>query len=315
MSINLEIARIFYEIADILEIKKVRWKPAAYRMAAQTLESLKEDVSEIYRKKGPAGIDRLPGVGSSLTSKIIQYIQEKKISEHEKLKKTLPSGLYKMMDIPGVGPKKALLFYNKLGIKDIPQLQKAAQEQKLRSISGFKEQTEKNILESISRMNANNRIPLSKARKIASSILKELKKIPYVRKAIAAGSLRRRKPTVGDLDIVVLTDKSEKVTEKIVKMKFVNKILGKGKEKATIITKQGLQIDFRFFNEDGFGSGLLYFTGSKQYNISLREIAMKKGLKLNEYGLFKGSEKIAGRTEKEVFEALGLKFVPPEKRP
>ncbi len=314
MAANSEIAGIFYEMADILEIKKVRWKPAAYRMAAQTLESLKYDVSEIYKREGREGIDKLPGIGSSLTDKIIQYIKEKKIDAFEKLKKTLPSGVYKMMDIPGVGPKKATLFYNKLKIKNIEQLKKAAKEHKLRALHGFKEKTEKNILESINGAKQKDRIPLAEAEKIASQILRKLKILPEVKKAIVAGSLRRKKPTIGDLDIIILTNRPEKAVEKIIRTISIGKILNKGKEKVTILTQTGLQMDFRFFNTDNFGAGLLYFTGSKQHNIKLREIAIKKGLKLNEYGLFRRNKKLAGKTENEIFKALGLKFIPPEKR-
>jgi DNA polymerase (family 10) len=312
--INIEIASIFYKMADILEIKKVMWKPAAYRAAAQTLESLKENVSKIYKEQGQKGLDNLPGIGSGIAKKIIQYVKENKIEEYEKLKKSLPAGLSEMMEIPGIGPKKASLFYNKLKIRSVEELKKAAQEHRLESLPGFKTKTEENILQGIEIKKSGNKIPLKEAEKIASSILKKLKKIPGVEKALPAGSLRRKSPAVGDIDIVVLTSRPEKVVGKFVKLDFVKKVLGKGREKVTIITKQGVQSDLRFFNRENFGSGLLYFTGSKQHNIWLRKIAIKKGLKLNEYGLFRGSKKIAGRTENEIYKALGLNFIPPEKR-
>lgn len=312
---NLEIAKVFYEMADILELENIRWKPAAYRMAAQTLESLKIDVKNIYKKEGEKGLDKLPAIGSGLTKKIVQYIKEGKIDTYEKLKKSLPSGLYEMMGVPGVGPKKAWLFYNKLGIKNINELKKAAQEHKLEGLPGFKERAEENILQAIATMKSDEqRILLEKAEKIAKDVIKKLKEIPEVKNAIGAGSLRRKKPTIRDIDIVIETTEPEKVVNSFIKMNFVKKVLGKGKEKATIINKQGIQIDIRLFNKDNFGSGLLYFTGSKQHNIWLRKIAIKKSYKLNEYGLFKGNKRIAGKTEKEIYDKLGLKYAEPEER-
>lgn len=316
-NINSELAEIFYEMADILEMQNVRWKPQAYRMASQTLESLYLPVTKIYEKEGKEGIEALPGIGSGIARKIIQYIEEKKIDEHERLKKSIPAGLYEMMQIPGVGAKKASLFYNKLKIKNIDELGRAAEEHKLLGLPGFKERAESKILEGIEMMKGEqNRIPLKKAAKIAAIVLKELKKLPEVKEAAAAGSFRRKKPSVRDLDIVVLTAKPENALKKFVKMKFVKNILGIGKEKATIITKQGVQVDVRVFTDEEFGAGLLYFTGDKQHNIWLRKIAIKKGWKLNEYGLFenKTGRRIAGKTEEEIYKKLGVRMPKPEER-
>jgi DNA polymerase (family X) len=316
-NINLEIAKIFYEIADILEIQNVKWKPQAYRIAAQTLESLSEDLIDIYKREGQKGIDSLPGIGERLTEKIIQYIQEGKIDEHERLKKTLPHGLYKMMNVPGIGAKKASLFYNKLGIKSVKELKKAAKQHKLYGLPGFKEKAEENILEGIAlEENQKGRIPLKDAQKIADKILKELRKLPEIIQVEVAGSTRRKKSSVRDLDIIVKTLKPKDVIDKFTKMKFVHEILGKGHEKATIVSKDGIQVDIRVFDEEEFGAGLLYFTGDKLHNIWLRKVAIKKGLKLNEYGLFdkKTGKRIAGKTEEEVYNRLGLRFINPEKR-
>ncbi len=312
---NELIAGIFYEMADILEIKQEKWKPQAYRIAAQTLEGLKKDVEEIYKKQGIKGLERIPGIGEGLARKIIQFIETGIINEHEKLKKSIHSGLYEMMNIPGVGAKKASLFYNKLKIKTINQLEEAARKHKLFNLPGFKEKAEQNILEGISMLKKQKgRIALKQAEKIAGRILKELRKLPEVRQAIAAGSLRRKKSTIGDIDIVIKTNQPEIVAEKFVKMPFVKEVLGKGREKATIITKQSIQVDIRFFTEENFGSGLLYFTGDKQHNIWLRKKAIKKAWKLSEYGLFQGSKRIAGKTEKEIYKLLNVKFPKPENR-
>lgn len=313
---NSKISAIFYEIADILEMQNVKWKPQAYRIAAQTLESLNENVQNIYLNQGEKGLEDLPGIGKSLAKKIIQYLKTGKIEEHEKLKKTIPAGVYEMMKIPGVGAKHASLFYKKLGIKNLNQLKEALAKHKLLKLKGFKERSEQKILEGISIIKEDGRMPLSEAGKIASKILKQLKTIKEAKEIVAAGSLRRKKPTIGDLDIVIKTSKPEIVIKKAVKLPFVKKVLGKGEEKATIITEDNLQVDIRVFTKEEFGAGLLYFTGDKQHNIWLRKIAIKKGLKLNEYGLFEKStnKRIAGESEEEIYSKLGIKMLPPEKR-
>lgn len=314
--INFRIAEIFYEMADILQIKNVQWKPQAYIIAGQTLESLNENIEDIYVSGGIKALEELPGIGEGLAKKIIQYIETGKIEEHEKLKKSIPAGIYGMMRIPGVGAKKASLFYNKLGIKNISELENAALKHKLLGLPGFKERAEKKIIEGIAIMKGQKgRISLREAGKIASAIIKEVKKLKEVSECVAAGSLRRKKSTIGDIDIVIKTNSPEKVLARFVKMSFVKDVLGMGKEKAIIILKQGIQADARVFTDDEFGAGLLYFTGDKNHNIWLRKIAISKGWKLNEYGLFDKKEKrIAGRTEEEIYDKLGVKFVEPSKR-
>lgn len=311
---NLEIARIFYEIADMLELKNDKWRPQAYRIAAQTLESLKKDVEDIYLESGIKGLEELPGVGQALAKKIIEFIETGKINRYEELKTSIPSGLFEMMKIPGVGVKKARLFYEKK-ITTIKKLIQACQKHKLQGIEGFKERAEEKILEGISLVKTETRIPLKQGEKIAIVILKELKKLKEVKEAVIGGSIRRKKETIRDIDIVVLTNKPKIVADKFVKMNFVDKVIGKGEEKATIIS-QGRQVDIRMFNEEEFGAGLLYFTGDKQHNIWLRKIAIKNSWKLNEYGLFdiKTGKRIAGRSEEEIYKKLGVKYTSPEKR-
>jgi len=310
-----EIAQIFYHIADVLESQNIKWKPLTYRKAARSLENLKEDIDTLYQREGIKGIEEIPGIGEGLARKIIQYIETGKINEWERLKKTLPPGFYKLLDVPGLGVKKAKLFYEKLKIKSIEQLEKAAKSHKLIGLPGFKEKSEKNILEGIMLMKQQGgRMPLAKAEKIAGKIVSQLKKLPEVEEAIAAGSVRRKKSTIRDIDLIVKTKQPEKVIQLFTKMPFVKKVLGKGNEKATIITKQNVQADLRVFTSEEFGAGLLYFTGDKEHNIWLRKIAIKKGLKLNEYGLFRGRRRIAGRTEKEIYNVLGIAMPTPEKR-
>lgn len=313
---NSEIAQIFFEMADILELKKVRWKPRAYLIAGQTLESLKKDVSKIYEAGGEKALMDIPGIGEALALKIIQYLKENKIEEYEKLKKTVPAGLYEMMKVPGIGAKKASIFYNKMRIKDIDELYRAAEEHKLMGLRGFKEKAEQKIIDGINLFKARKpKMSLKIAQKISNKILSELKKFPEIEEAIAAGSIRRKKETIGDIDILVRTSGPEIVLNRFVKLGFVKEILGVGKEKATVMTQEGIQVDVRVFSDEEFGAGLLYFTGDKQHNIWLRKIAIKKGLKLNEYGLFdRAGKRIAGKNEEEIYFALGLKWISPEKR-
>ncbi len=315
MSLNEKIAEIFYEMADILALEKVKWKPGAYIVAAQTLESLKQDVQDIYLKKGIKGLEELPGIGEKLAQKIIQYIETEKIDEHERLKKTIPAGVYQMMKIPGIGAKKAWIFFHELGIKNIDQLDQAVKKHKLRGVKGFKEKTEENILQGIEILKSEKeKMSLKEAEKLSNSIISQLKKLPSVQEAVPAGSLRRKKSKIRDLDIVIKSDSPEKITNAFVKMSFVSRVIGQGPSKATIISKDNTQIDIRVFPDDEFGAGLLYFTGDKQHNIWLRKIAIRKGLKLNEYGLFQADKKIAGKTEEEIYKALGLKMHRPEDR-
>jgi DNA polymerase (family 10) len=314
-NLNEELAKILFKIADIYEIKQIKWKPQAYRIAGQTIESLKQDIKEIYQKEGEKGVDNLPGIGEGITKKIIQFIETGKIEEYEKLKRELPTGVSAMMDLEGIGAKKALILYNKLGIKNIQQLEEAGRQHKISKLPGFKEKSEEKILESIFlSKEKQNKIPLKEAEKIAGKIISELEKLPEVETVIVAGSVRRKKSLIRDLDIIVKTSKPKEVIDKFSKMKFVKRIIGKGLKKTTISTKENIQVDMRVTDDNSFGACLLYFTGDKQHNIWLRKIAIKKNLKLNEYGLFKDGKKIAGKTEEEIYKKLGIKILPPEKR-
>jgi DNA polymerase (family 10) len=321
---NEEIANIFYEIADILEMKEVRWKPQAYRKAARALESLDKDVKDIYNNKGEKGLEDISGVGKAIAKKIIQYIKKGKVDKYEKLKKFIPRGVEKLMKVPGLGAKTSLKFYKKLGIKSIEDLEKAAKQHKIRDLEGFKSKTEENILKNI------KFIKKTKGRKLLGHVLPTAKKIESelqdlreVKKAVVGGSVRRKKETVGDLDILVELKTNSKKKEKedsnhivdyFINRDIVNRVIAKGQARATIITKNNLQVDIRIIKSESFGSALQYFTGNKQHNIHLRKIAQKNKLKLNEYGIFKGKKQVAGKTEREVYEKLGMSYIEPELR-
>ncbi|MBI5872435.1 hypothetical protein HZB88_05150 [archaeon] len=313
--LNHKIAGIFYKIAEILEIKNVKWKPQAYRRAAKELDILKEDIRITYKKGGIKAIQEIPGIGEGLAKKIVEYMQTSRIKEYEKVKRQVPKGLIKLLSVQGLGPKKVAKFYNELNIKSIKQLKQALINHKICGLFGFDEKAEQNILRAIEMMGRKGKkMPLHTALKTANKILNALKKCDAVLKIDAAGSLRRRKESVGDIDILASSTEPERVTDFFVKMKHVKIVLAKGTTKASVVLKNGMQSDLRVVEPKSYGAALLYFTGSKEYNIELRKIAIKKGYKLNEYGLFKGKKQIAGRTEEELFEKLGLKYVKPELR-
>jgi DNA polymerase (family 10) len=313
--INKEIIKIFYEIADILEMQNVKWKPNAYRNAARAIEILHDSLKEIYEKGGIKALEDIPGIGEGLAKKIVQYIKTGKINEYERLRRTVPKHILDLMDIPGLGAKRAKILYEKLGIKSVKDLEKAVKQHKIAKLFSFGEKSEENIIRNLETMKTSEeRRPLNEVLQIANKIIKELKN--KVEKIVVAGSIRRKKAMVRDIDILAISKNPEPVMNYFTKMKNVDRILGKGKTKSTVILDNGIQADLRIVPEKSFGAALQYFTGSKDYNIKLREIAIKKGYKLNEYGLFerKTGKMVAGETEKEIFKILGVKYIEPEKR-
>ena len=312
---NLEIARIFYEMADILEMQGVEWKPRAYRRAAKAIESLTEDIEVLWHRGGLKTLEEIPGVGERLAKKIEEFLKTGKIKEYEQLKRMVPFQLHEIMSIPGMGPKKAKRLYKELGVKTIKDLEKAVKEHKIAALPGFGEKSEKDILRGIQLYKASKgRMLLGRAWFIANEIIEKLSVLKEVKKISPAGSLRRMKETIGDIDILVISTNPMKVMNFFTSMPDVKEILAKGPTKSTVILRSGIQADVRVLKPESWGSALQYFTGSKEHNIALRRIAIKKGYKLNEYGLFKGKKQIAGKTEEEIYRKLGLQWIPPELR-
>jgi len=314
---NLEIAKIFYEIADILELKNVEWKPRAYRKAAQTLESLNKDVSDIYNEKGIKGLLEIPSIGEALAKKIVEYLETKKIKEYEIQKKSLPKGLYELMDVMGLGPRKIKLLYQKLNVKSLKDLETAIKRHKISQLEGFGEKSEDNILKSIElHKKGKGRFLLGQALPIAENIVNELKKLKEVNKINIGGSLRRMQESIGDIDILVTSNKAKKVMDIFTKLPEVSRILAKGETKSMVILKQGIQADVRVLEDKNYAAALQYFTGNKEHNVALRSLAIKKGYKLNEYGLFykKNNKMIPLKNEEELYNKLGLQYIEPELR-
>ncbi len=311
---NQEIANIFYSIADILEMKEVEWKPIAYRKAARSIESLSKDIEEIYKQGGQKELEKIPGVGEGIAKKIIEYLNTGKIKEYEKLKKSIPVKVEELMNVEGIGPKKIILFYKKLKIKNLKDLEKAAKSGKIRKLPRMGEKTEENILKAIAfAKRAGKRKILGYALPIANEIVSKLKKLKEVNQIQICGSTVRKKETIGDIDILVTTKNPKKVMDYFTNMEGVERIVAKGPTKSTIVYNS-IEVDLRVVNPNSFGSAVQYFVGSKEHNVVLRRIAISKGYKLSEYGLFKGNKKIAGKNEKEIYKRLGLKWIPYELR-
>ena len=309
---NLLVAKILNEIADILEMQNVEFKPRAYRKAARTVESLSEPIEEVHDKKK---LKELSGVGESIAAKIAEIIETGTSQYLENLKKQMPANIEALTSIEGMGPKSVKKLYETLKIKTLDDLARAAKQHKIREIKGFGPRTEKNILEHLElARRGTKRILLGFALPIAEEIKERVKKEGSVSQVMVTGSLRRMKETIGDIDILTYSTDPERTADFFVAMPDVREVLGKGVTKCSIILKSNIRVDLRIVEARSFGSALMYFTGSKDHNIKLRKVAMGNSYKLNEYGLFKKDQQIAGETEEEVYGKLGMDWIPPELR-
>ncbi len=312
---NQLVADILYEIADLLDIKgEIFFKTRAYRMAAQKIEVLDEDIEVIVKEKR---LENIPGVGEALAKKIEEIVKTGKLKYFDQLKKEIPEDLLKMLEISGLGPKKVAAVYKNLGIKTIDELEQACINGKLRDLDGFGEMTEKNILRGIQLMEkTSGRVLLNIAFEDGESYLKYLKNCKKINRVSLAGSLRRMKETIGDLDILASSDYPDDVMDFFVNFSNVQQVLLKGSTKTSVLLNDSLQVDLRVVKDDSFGAALQYFTGSKEHNVKMRSIAIKKGFKLNEYGIFnKETDKfIVGKDEHEIYKKLGLDYIEPEMR-
>lgn len=312
---NLEVAKILYEISSLLELKgDNKYKVAAYMEAARRIENLSEDIEKLFKEKR---LHEIKGVGESISQKIAEYFTTGKITYLEELRKEIPPELLELEKIPGVGPKFAYRLYKELGIKDIDSLEKAAREGRIRLLPRLGEKIEQNILEGIKQIKEKSeRIPLGTALPIIEEILSFLSDNTSIKNITPAGSVRRRKETIGDIDILITTQDIERVNESLKNLPLLKDIISSGPTKTSITVEPGIQVDFRVVEEKCFGAALQYFTGSKAHNIKLRELALKRGIKINEYGIFRIEEnkRLGGEKEEDIYEILGLQFIPPELR-
>ena len=312
---NLEIAKLFNEIADLLEIKDENiFKIRAYRRAAMNLESLTEEIEAVAAR---GGLTEIAGIGKDLAAKIEQALETGRIEYLEELRREIPRGVVELMAIPGVGPKTAKLLFDRLQVDSVEKLEALAQEGKLLGLPGIKQKTVENIVKGIQVVKkGRERMLLGRALPLAREIIQTLEKLPQVRKISMAGSLRRMRETVRDFDLLITSTKPAKVMGTFTSLPQVAEVLVHGETKATIRHREGIQVDLRVVEPECFGAALQYFTGSKEHNIRVRELASRKGLKVSEYGVFNEAtgKRLASATEEAVYKAIGLPYIPPELR-
>ncbi len=315
---NEKLSKIFFEIADRLDMEGVEFKPQAYRRAAGNIKDLEKDVSDIYREEGREGLKKIKGVGEAISEKIEEYLETGKMEYYEDLKEKAPLKIEELLQVEGMGPKRARALYRKLGVADLDDLEAAAKNGRIAPLEGFGEKTEKNIIQAVEFLKASRGrfllgeiLPRVREMERRISALKEVERLSVV------GSVRRKKETIGDIDILA-SPKGEKASGKIMdfftSLEEVVKIWSKGSTRSSVRLENGCNVDLRVVEAESFGAALQYFTGSKEHNIVTRGIAKRKGMKLNEYGLFNKGKKIAGEEETGIYKALGMEFPPPELR-
>lgn len=311
---NALVAGILYQVADLLEMQGVAFKPQAYRRAARSIEALDKPVEDVAAE-GANALQEIPGVGEAIAEKIGEIVRTGALAYLDELKESMPINVDELFSVEGVGPKKAKLFYDKLRIRDLNSLEAAAKAGKLATLPGMGEKSERQILESIKfARTAGKRALLGYILPVAEQMKARLKALKEVDDVEVAGSIRRMKETIGDIDMLVVTDEPQKVSEFFTKLPNVERVIAKGSTKSTVELAEGVQCDLRVVERKSFGSALMYFTGNKDHNIALRRVAIKRGWKLSEYGLFAGARQIAGRTEKDVYAKFGMPCIEPELR-
>ncbi len=314
---NLELAKIFERMADILEfLGDNKYRINTYRRVADLLEELQEDVEDLYLK---GKLEDLPGVGPSTVLKIEEFLRTGKIKKYEELRKKVPEDLLDLLEVPGIGPKTLRIAYDKLGVRSKEDFMRVLKDGSLARLPGFGPKKVEKILKGFELWeSAKKRIPLLEAYKIGSAVEEFLNSLPHVEKVSVAGSLRRRKETIGDIDVLVSAPKEKwaSIHKGFLAYPQVKEVILSGETKTSVILKNGRQVDLRTVEPQSWGSALQYFTGSKEHNVRVRDIAKEKGLKLNEYGMFdaKTGKRVGGSSEEEIYELLGMEWIPPEIR-
>jgi DNA polymerase (family 10) len=310
---NKELADLFEKMADILEFKGENpFKISAYRKASRIIGDLTQDIEEIAEQ---GELKNIPGIGEGMAQKVVEYLKTGKISRFEEVKKGVPDELIAIMDIPGMGPKTLALIHKERGINNLSQLEKAVEDSSLTDLPGMGEKKIENIKRGIQLLKqSKGRMNLGVAFPVAKRIVETLRQKTGSKKIELAGSLRRMKENIGDIDILATGLDKEKIIQAFIHLPEVKEVLASGETKASVIVERGTQIDLRVVEEDSYGAALQYFTGSKGHNIHLRGIAKAKGIKINEYGVFKRKKKIGGKEEKDVYRSLGMDWIEPELR-
>jgi len=312
---NSDVEEIFNRVADLLEIKGENpFRVRAYRNAARAVAGLSHSAADMIA----AGEDltQLPGIGKDLAGKIEQIVKTGALPLLADLRKEVPGELSDLMKIPGLGARRVAALHDQLGVTTLDELEQAARDGRIRRLAGFGKKTEQRILDELGRRHGEEtqRIKLATAEQIAGPLVDYLKRTKGVREVVVAGSFRRRRETVADLDILAACTRGSNVMDRFVEYDEVDRVIAKGDTRSTVVLRSGLQVDLRVVQQVSYGAALMYFTGSKQHNIALRTIGLRKKLKINEYGVFKGRKRVAGRTEEEVYGKIGLPYIEPELR-
>ena len=311
---NIDIADIFEEIADFLEIDGANpFRVRAYRNAVRTVSGLGAELKDMVA----AGEDltKLPGIGKELAAKIHEILETGTAGALIKLQQRIPKTVIEMLKLPGLGPKRVRVLYKDLKIKTLDQLIKAARKGRIRALEGFGEKTETAIVEAVeARAQKEKRYKIAGVTPVVDSLIDFLKNVPGVNDVVAAGSYRRSRETVGDLDILVTARKSSPVMQRFLEYDEVARVLSGGDTRSSVVLRSGLQVDLRRVEQSSFGAALQYFTGSKDHNIAIRRLGQQRGLRINEYGVFRFEKRVAGRTEASVYRSVDLPFIPPELR-
>ena len=311
---NIDIADIFEEIADFLEIDGANpFRVRAYRNAVRTVSGLGAELKDMVA----AGEDltKLPGIGKELAAKIHEILETGTAGALIKLQQRIPKTVIEMLKLPGLGPKRVRVLYKDLKIKTLDQLIKAARKGRIRALEGFGEKTETAIVEAVeARAQKEKRYKIAGVTPVVDSLIDFLKNVPGVNDVVAAGSYRRSRETVGDLDILVTARKSSPVMQRFLEYDEVARVLSSGDTRSSVVLRSGLQVDLRRVEQSSFGAALQYFTGSKDHNIAIRRLGQQRGLRINEYGVFRFEKRVAGRTEASVYRSVDLPFIPPELR-
>jgi len=312
---NAEVARFFSDLADLLEIQGANpFRIRAYRNAARTIESLTESIADFARDP-ERDLEDLPGIGKDLAKKVATIVETNGLPQLDELREQIPPGVVDMLRLPSIGPKKVAVMHEQLEVKSLEELKQAAEEGRVAELKGFGKKTEQAILESIDQVATTElRFSLAVAKNEADEILADLLQLKSVQQGSVAGSCRRLKETVGDLDILVTSTDSSDAMDALAAHQRVEKVLARGATKQRVRLYSGIEMDLRVVPEDSYGAAMQYFTGSKEHNIVIRRRAQDRGLKLNEYGIFRGEKSVAGRTEEEVYQAVDLPWIPPELR-
>ena len=308
---NAEIARAFEQIADLLEIQDANpFRVRAYRNAAVSVGNQAADLAALVRQGTP--LPKLPGIGADLAGKIAEIARTGTTSLLERLRKQLPGGVAGMLQVPGLGPKRVRVLYKALGVSSIPALRRAARSGAIRKLAGFGEKSEASILRAVEKQfTKTRRFDLAVASQCAETLMGDLRRARGIETVVAAGSLRRGRETVGDIDILATASDSRDAIRRLTSNSEVQEVISRGRTRASVRLRNEIPVDLRVVPAESYGAALVYFTGSRAHCIALRRLARARGLKINEYGVFRAGQRVAGKTEESVYAALGLRWIPP----